>query len=80
VGYHATGTAVVDAAGPPTEMWYGAWWPSFRQCAVVSGSLLDVPGLRLARADVEAYRLLLAAGPEEPLYLYAVTGPGCPGG
>jgi hypothetical protein len=79
VGYHATGTAVVGAAGTATVMWYGAWWPSFRQCAVISSSLLDVPGLGLTQADVEAYRLLLVAGPEEPLYLYSVAAPGCPG-
>jgi hypothetical protein len=78
VGFHATGTADVGAQGPSTEMWYGAWWPSFHQCALVSTSLLDLPGARLETADTAAYRLLLVTGPESPLYLYRVPGSGCP--
>jgi hypothetical protein len=58
-------------------MWYDAWWPSFRLCAMVSSSPLDVAGFQLQAADVEAYRLILFAGPQEPLYLYRVSGPDC---
>jgi hypothetical protein len=78
VGYYATGIAEVGATPSATESWYDAWWPSFRLCAMVSSSLLDIPGFRLEAADIEAYRLLLFAGDEEPLYLYRVTGAGCP--
>jgi hypothetical protein len=77
VGYHATGTAEVGATPSATEMWYDAWWPSFRLCAIVSSSLLDVPGFRLEYADIDAYRLLLFDGPQEGLYLYRVANPGC---
>jgi hypothetical protein len=77
VGYHATGTANVLAIGPPDEMWYSPRWASFRQCALVSSSLLSIAGFRLESADTEAYRLLLITGPEEPLYLYRVAKPGC---
>jgi hypothetical protein len=78
VGYHATGTANINAIGPPGQMWYSAWWPSFHQCAMVSSSLLDIPGFQLESADLYAYRLLLVAGPESPLYLYRTSNPGCP--
>jgi len=77
VGYHATGTANIHAVARSGEMWYSAWWPSFHQCALVSASLLDIPGFRLETADLEAYRLLLFTGDEEPLYLYRVANPGC---
>jgi hypothetical protein len=77
VGYNARGTADVGVVPTPREMWYDAWWPSFRLCAIVSSSPLDIPGFRLEHADIQAYRLLLFGGPEEPLYLYGVAGPGC---
>jgi hypothetical protein len=77
VGYHATGTAEVGATASTTEMWYDAWWPSFRLFAIVSSSLLDVRGFRLEYADIDAYRLLLFDGPQEGLYLYRVANPGC---
>ena len=78
VGYHATGIANIHANARPGEMWYSAWWSSFHQCAIVSASLLDIPGFRLESARIDAYRLLLFDGPESPLYLYRVPGPGCP--
>jgi hypothetical protein len=77
VGYNARGVANVGAVPTQTEMWYDAWWPSFRLCAMVSSSPLDLPGFRLEHADIEAYRLLLFDGPQEALYLYRVAGPGC---
>jgi dolichyl-phosphate-mannose-protein mannosyltransferase len=78
VGYHATGVATADATPTSGEMWYDARWPSFRLCGLVSSSLLDLPTFRLEAADVSAYRLLLVAGPEAPLYLYRVSNSGCP--
>jgi hypothetical protein len=77
VGYNARGVAKVGAVPTPTEMWYDAWWPSFRLCAMVSSSPLALPGFQLEHADIEAYRMLLVDGPQEPLYLYRVAGPGC---
>jgi 4-amino-4-deoxy-L-arabinose transferase-like glycosyltransferase len=78
VGYHASGTANVEAIGPSDQMWYTTWWPSFHQCAIVSSSLLDIPGFHMESANLDAYRLLLVAGPESPLYLYRTSNPGCP--
>jgi hypothetical protein len=77
VGYHATGRATIGVAPGPTETWYDAWWPSFRLCAMVSSSPLNLPGFRLEAVETRAYRLLLVAGDEQPLYLYDVTGPSC---
>jgi hypothetical protein len=77
VGYQATGPADADATPTSSETWYDAMWPSFRLCAMVSSSLIDVPGFRLEHADIEAYRLLLFDGPQEPLYLYRFSSPGC---
>jgi 4-amino-4-deoxy-L-arabinose transferase-like glycosyltransferase len=68
----ASGLATPYVVGPNTQMWYVAWWPSVRLCAMVSSSPLDLPGFHLEAADIEAYRLLLFMGPEEPLYLYRV--------
>ncbi len=77
VGYHATGTANVFAPQTSAGTWYSAWWPSHRTCALVSSSLLNLPGFTLELADTQAYRLLLVGGPETPLYLYRVANPGC---
>ena len=78
VEFHATGLAAPNAWGPPYETRYEAWWPSFRLCAMASASPLDRAGFTLVEAEPAAYRLLLFAGPQEPLYLYRVTGYGCP--
>lgn len=78
VAYHATGVATPYAKAPPGWSRYDAWWPSFRLCAMASTSLIDRPDLSLIEADPRAYRLLLFVGPEEPLYLYRVTGADCP--
>ena len=59
-------------------MWYDSGWPSFRLCAIVSSSLLYLPGFRLEATNLDAYRLLLFTGDHEPLYLYRVSNPGCP--
>src|SRR4029077_17490287 len=70
--FHATGLGDIHRNPTGRVMWYTAWWPSFHQCAIVSASLLDIPGFRLESANIDAYRLLLIAGPEAPLYLYRV--------
>jgi hypothetical protein len=77
VGYHATGIADTQAVATPSEMWYDGWWPSFHLCAMVSSSLLNIPGFRLEFADTEAYRIYLFAGDQAPLYLYRIDQPGC---
>jgi hypothetical protein len=78
VNYHAMGIADQRARTVRTEMWYDTWWPSFHLCGLASSSTLNLPGFGLEAIEVEAYRLLLIAGPMEPLYLYRVAGPGCP--
>jgi hypothetical protein len=78
VAFHATGIATPYAKAPPGWSRYDAWWPSFRLCAIASTSPLDRPDLSLIEADPTAYRLLLFAGPAQPLYLYRAAGPDCP--
>jgi hypothetical protein len=80
VGFHATGLAELTAPREPSTTEYAVKFPSFRQCAVASSSPLDFPGFTLVLTRESAYRLLLLAGPEEPMYLYRVAGPGCPPG
>lgn len=78
VAFHATGVATPYATAPPGWSRYDAWWPPFRLCAMASTSPLPQPGFELIATYPTAYRLLLFAGPNEPLYLYRVPGPGCP--
>jgi hypothetical protein len=78
VTFHATGFGDIHRVATGPGMWYTAWWSSFHPCALVSASLLDIPGFRLEAVQIDAYRLLLFAGPESPLYLYRVAGTGCP--
>ena len=80
VGFHATGLAELRALSEPSMTEYAVKFPSFRQCAVASSSPLDFPWFTWALTRDNAYRLLLIAGPEEPMYLYRVSGPGCPPG
>ena len=80
VGSHATGLAELTAPRAPSMTEYSVKFPSFHQCAVASSSPLDFPGFTLILTRPDAYRLLLAAGPAEPLYLYRVAGDGCPAG
>ena len=77
VGYHASGSEVA-AAHDYGLMWYDDNWPSFRPCAVLSNSPLDVSTLTLIRVDRSAYLNYLFFGPPEPLYLYGSTADGCP--
>jgi hypothetical protein len=77
VAFHASGqesTGIHDYG--LTE--YDDRWPSFRPCAVLANSPMDVPGFQLIRKDVAAYRNYLFFGAAEPLYLYGSTGLGCP--
>jgi hypothetical protein len=78
VSMHATGLATPFVTAAAGESRFGAWWPSFRLCAMVSGSPLDLPGYELLETRPDAYRLLLVVGPSVPLYLYRVDRPGCP--
>jgi len=78
VAFHATGVATPYATAPPGWSRYDAWWPPFRLCAMASTAPLSEPGFELIATYPTAYRLLLFAGPKEPLYLYRVPGPGCP--
>ena len=77
VGYHASG-AEKTASGVSTLTWYDKLWSSFRPCAVLSNSPLDVAGFRLIHVDRSAYRQYLFLGPEEPLYLHGALADGCP--
>jgi hypothetical protein len=77
VGSHATGLARPGravAGAPPYEQWYDQMFPGFRDCALVSGSRLLWPSLRLIRTV--SYDEVAFARPE-PLYLYAVDNSGC---
>lgn len=78
VAFHATGVADPYATAPAAWSRYDAWWPPFRLCAMASTSALVEPGFELIATYPTAYRLVLFAGPNEPLYLYRVPGPGCP--
>jgi 4-amino-4-deoxy-L-arabinose transferase-like glycosyltransferase len=77
VAFHASGqesTGIHDYG--LTE--YDDRWPSFRPCAVLANSPMDIPGFQLIRKDEAAYRNYLFFGAAEPLYLYGSTGLGCP--
>jgi hypothetical protein len=78
VGYYATGDARVYWVAPKGQMWYTGWWPSFRQCAVVTSSQITRPGYEIVVADPSAYHQFQFAGPPMALFLYRVTAPGCP--
>jgi hypothetical protein len=78
VGFHATVDAVPYSGATQGQMWYTGWWSSYRQCAAVSSSPIARPGYVLVREEPVAYRQFQLVGPELPLYLYKVVGPGCP--
>jgi hypothetical protein len=78
VGAHSAERANLGASGTATETWsYRNAFPSFRLCALVSSSAIDNPALRLVTVEERAYRLILVAGPDEPLFLYRVADPNC---
>jgi hypothetical protein len=77
VEFHGTGqqrTGIHDYG----LMEYDDRWESFRPCAVLSNSPLEVAGFRLIRLDEAAYRNYLFFGADEPLYLYCSTASDCP--
>ena len=79
VGTYAPGRAYPDTPrGAHAGTWYDNMYPSFRLCAIVSSSLIHLSNFSLESADTGAYRLLLLAGKESPLFLYRVAAPGCP--
>ncbi|HEV2006438.1 MAG TPA: hypothetical protein VGQ85_07470 [Candidatus Limnocylindrales bacterium] len=78
VGYYATGDARVYWVAPKGQMWYTGWWPSYRQCAVVTSSQITRPGYEIVFADPSAYHQYQLAGPALPLFLYRVNVPTCP--
>ena len=53
-------------------------WPAFRGCGLVSADPRPPAGAE--RVGSIEYRLLLVAGPLETLYLYRLSGDGCPAG
>jgi hypothetical protein len=75
VGTHAVGPAVGGGTG---LTWYGYFWASSSACAVLSEGPVNLPDSRVLVIETVAYRELLFAGLEEPLYLYASNAQGCP--
>jgi hypothetical protein len=77
VGDHATTVAVAPrpSTGPTS---YLDLWPAFRGCGLVSADPRPPAGAE--RVGSIEYRLLLVAGPLETLYLYRLSGDGCPAG
>ena len=77
VGSHATGPEQVTS--DPTKLtWWEALWPSFRPCAVLSNTPLDLPTYELIRVNPSAYRQYLFFGRARPMYLYGAHLAGCP--
>jgi hypothetical protein len=76
VGYHAT-TRTDFAHQVPAPTWWEGLWPSFRLCGYVATGPQVLPGARLQKIDLHAYRLMLLVGDDEPLYLYRMTDPRC---
>lgn len=76
VGAHATGIAntSLHPAAPPYEPWYALMEPGFRECAVVSGTPLDYPDLRLVQKS--SYDLLGFTG-RRTLNIYISSAVGC---
>jgi hypothetical protein len=77
VGSHGSGTQDLNFVPTGVTRWY-AIWPSFRACAVLSNTPLDIPAYELIRENRSAYRQYLLFGPAEPLYLYGARMEGCP--
>ena len=77
VGIHAVGdqSATIEFKG---LNWWQDLFPSFRPCALLSNTPVDVPGYELVRENSAAYRQYLLFGPAQPLYLYGAHLDGCP--
>jgi hypothetical protein len=77
VGYNGKGPEM-PFSNPASLNWWQDNWPTFRPCAVVSNSRLDLPGYRVVRENASAYRRFLWFGPMERLYVYGALANGCP--
>jgi len=77
VGYHAT-TQGDPTLRTSTETFYGSWWPAFQRCGLVTSDPTPPADGRLI--GTLPYQLNLVTGPTEVLYLFRVSGPGCPPG
>ena len=78
IGLHGRGTENLDFDPASPGWWWEDIWPSFRRCAVLSNTPLDLAGYTLIRGNHSAYRQYLFLGPDEPLYLYGASLDGCP--
>ena len=77
MGYHAT------SPGDPTRRtstvtFYRSWWPSFRECGLVSSEVTNRPDVQLV--GTTEYELNLISGPTETLYLYQISSLDCRSG
>ena len=77
MGYHATSPGDPTRPGS-TNPFYRRWWPSFRECGLVSSDMTDRPDAQLV--GTTGYELNLISGPTETLYLYRISGPDCRSG
>jgi hypothetical protein len=76
VGMHGNGP--VETFHPTGVNWWQSLWTSFRPCAILSNSRIDLQGYSLVRVDEAAYRQYLFVGPPQPLFLYGAAIDGCP--
>jgi hypothetical protein len=76
VGSHGTGTQ--QSFDPTGINWWEDIWTSFRPCAVLSNSPVEIDGYRLIRVNPSAYKQYLLFGPDQGLYLYGASMDGCP--
>jgi hypothetical protein len=77
VGIHGTGTPSTELI-PGGLTWWQDLWPSFRPCAMLSNTPLELEDYELIRENQAAYRQYLLVGPAQPLYLYGAHLEGCP--
>ncbi len=76
VGAYGSGTK--DPFHPTGINWWEGIWTSFRPCAVLSNSPVELDGYRLIRVNPSAYKQYLLFGPDQGLYLYGASMDGCP--
>jgi len=77
VGIHGTGMPRSELI-PGGLTWWQDLWPSFRPCAMLSNTPLELEDYELIRENRAAYRQYLLVGPAQPLYLYGAHMEGCP--
>ena len=77
VGSHGVGPEKRNS-NPLDVNWWEDNWPTFRPCAVLSNSLVDIADYKLIRVNPAAYKQFLFFGPDEPLLLYGAVMDGCP--